>query len=488
MTNLSLKNKTITGSIWSLVERFGYLFIQFISNLVLARLLTPSDFGTIGVLLVFVTLSEVMIDSGLGSALIQKSNITEFDKSTVFFTNLGLATFLYLLIFVTAPFIADYFHNHQIIVLLRVLIIVILIDSFGAIQNVLLQRDMNFKLITKIKIFSIIPAVLIAIVCALLGLGIWTLVIQYLSYSLLRSISLWSCSYWRPKFIFSKDSFGILFKYGYKLLASTLLADLYNNFQSILIGRFYSSADLGNYTQARQLQQIPVGSLSRIVNAVAFPALSQLQHDKIELKLMIRKNLKALVYINTPLMVLLSIIAEPLFIFLYSDKWIGAVPYFQILCIGFGILLIVHQCTLTALKALGRSDYVLKSEIIKKVIGLCLILLFMKYFQIWGILVAISINSVIELFINNYFLNKEIGYGIKQILKDFLPSLMLSLISGCITIFLSSYCKILSDSNFLLIILLVIIFTSVYLGLSLFTKNSVFLMYINIIKYKLLKR
>lgn len=456
-----LRKKTVVGSFWVLVERFGYLGIQFVSNLVLARLLMPDDFGTVGVLLVFTTLSNVLIDSGLSSALIQKKEISEDDKSTVFFTNLILAISVYVIIFFTAPFFARYFHNPDITNLLRVIEVIVVIDAFSAIQNTVLSRDMDFKTLTKYKIISIVVAVAVSIVLAFVGMGVWALVIQYLLFSISRALLLWTRTKWRPNFVFSKHSFKTLFDYGSKLLLSRFIAELYNQFQSILIGRHYTAHDLGYYTQARQLELIPVESLSRVVDNVSFPAYSKLQDDRIQLKTMVRQNMLVLVFVNTPLMFYLSTVAKPLLVFLYSDKWIGAVPYFQFLCLGFGLLLVIHNCSLTVLRAVGRTDDVLKLEIIKKILGVSFLILGMHFFGIWGIMYGLALNSFIELFLNGFYLKREIGYGPFDQIKDFIPSLLFSIIASVVTFVFLKYVPI--DSNLINLLITTAIFSSLYL-------------------------
>jgi O-antigen/teichoic acid export membrane protein len=229
-----LRKKTATGSLWVLFERFGYLGIQFVSNIVLSRLLMPDDFGTIGVLMVFTTLSYVLIDSGLSSALIQKKNISEEDKSTVFFTNLAFAIIVYVVIYFTAPLIAEYFKNPEINNLLRIIELIVVIDAFAAIQSTTLTRDMDFKTLAKYKIISIVIAASVSIVLAYAGMGVWSLVVQYLLFSLCRALLLWLRTKWRPRFVFCKFSFKSLFSYGSKLLLSRFIAELYNQFQSFL--------------------------------------------------------------------------------------------------------------------------------------------------------------------------------------------------------------------------------------------------------------
>lgn len=425
-----LNKKTATGSLWSLIERFGYLSCQFISNLVLANLLMPSDFGTIGIMLVFVTLSNVFVDSGLSASIIQKKEASQEDKSTVFMTNLFLAVLVYITIFTSAPFIADYFSNSELTLLLRVLELIVVVDAFCSIQNAVLTRDMNFKRLTKIKLFSIVISSFIAISLALNGFGIWALIVQYLLFSVLRTSITWIYTRWYPSLIFNKESFKSLFGFGFKLLLSSFVAELYVNFQQILIGRFYTPTDLGYYSQARQFQNIPTGTVSQVINNVAFPAYARLQDKRDDLVLMFRQNVRFVAFVNTPLMVLLAVIALPLFIFLYSEKWIGSVAYFQFLCLAFGILLAIHQCTLSVLKALGRSDYVLKLEIIKKIIGISFIFIGLHFWGIWGILYALGLNSFIELFLNGHYLYKETGYGGLGMLKDMTPVVVVSFVSG----------------------------------------------------------
>lgn len=456
-----LRKKTVTGSFWTVIERFGYLGIQFISNLVLARLLIPDDFGTIGILIIFTSLSNVLIDSGLSSALIQKKDISEDDKSTVFFTNLALAIVVYFIFFFSAPLIAKYFHNPQITGLLRVIELMVVIDAFAAIQNTTLTRDMDFKALALYKIISIIVAVTISIFLAYIGIGVWALVIQYLLFSLCRAFLLWLRTKWRPLFTYSKHSFNSLFGFGSKLLISNSIATLYDQFQSVLIGRHYSETNLGYYTQAKLLMQIPVDSLARVVNNVSFPAYSKMQNERKELKVMVRQNLLFLVFLNTPLMFYLSTLAKPLLVFLYSDKWLGSVPYFQFLCLGYGLFSIIHNCNLTALKSVGRSDYVLKLEIIKKVIGFFLLLCGMHFWGIWGLMYGLAINSFIELFLNGFYLKKEIDYGSLDQIKDFLPPLFLSVISSFVVYLYLQYVPI--TSNILNLIISFFVFATLYL-------------------------
>ena len=424
----NLRNKTIIGSFWALFERFGYLVMQFVSNIVLARLLMPDDFGTIGILLIFVTISEVLVDGGFSTALIQRKNITNVDKSTVFYTNLSISCFIYLIVYLFSPWISTFFKSESLILLLRIIEIKIVLDALGAVQFALMRRNMNFKAITLIRILSILFAVIIAIIFAFFDFGVWSLVIQNLSFSLISVILVWKYSNWRPQLVFSRNSLSYLFGYGSKLMIQHLLGEIYENFQSVLIGRYFLAKDLGFFTQAKQLQQVPVKSLTNVVTSVSFPAFSKLQDEKETLKRVVKKNLNVLLFINTPLMCFLAVLAKPIISFVYSDKWLPSVPYFQLLCLGFGTFLVIHQCNLSILKAVGRSDYVLNLEIIKKVLGFCLLIIGMKLWGIWGILYGLIANSFVEMFMNGFYVNKEVRYGIWEQFKDLLRSFIYSIL------------------------------------------------------------
>lgn len=477
--NDDLKTRTISGMIWSFAERFGYLFLQFITNLVLARLLTPTDFGIIGMMLVFVSLSLVFIDGGFGSAIIQKKSPDQNDFSTVFFINIGIALVLYLLLYIFADNIANFYNQPQLSHLFKVLGLILIIDSFGIVQNNILVKNINFKAIAKIKITSAFISCIIAIIFAYRGFGVWSLIIQYILNSTIRASLLWLSTNWRPSLLFSKNSFMQLFGFSSRILLAQFISQLYINMQSLIIGRFFAASDLGFFTQAKQLQQVPVQSLSTVVNNVTFPIFSELQNEKEKLKKGVQKSLKTIVFINFPLMVLLAVIAKPLIIFLYTDKWLPSVPYFQLLSIGFGLLLIVHSLNLNVIKSIGRSDWLLRLEIIKKIMGIALIIIGIKIYGIIGILIALTINSIIEFFLNGYFTGKAINYGISKQIKDIAPTFVLAIIVGLI-IYLVFYNIHLS--SFVQIILQCSLYLFLYLSIAYMLKFESFRIYTDILK------
>lgn len=457
--NNTLGKKTISGMIWSFTERFGVLIIQFISNLVLARILIPDDFGLIGMMLVFINISSIFIDGGFGAALIQKKNPTKEDYSTVFFINLSISLLCYTLLFIFSNSIATFFHQPQLSDLLRVLGLILVIESFNMIQLNILMKRLDFNRIAKIRITAILIGNSTGIVLALTGFGVWSLVAQSILNSLFTALLLWKGKIWTPSFVFSKISFNSLFSFGSKILLGSLLSALYKNFQTLIIGRRFSSSDLGYFTQAQQLEGVPTGTLMYIVNSVTLPVFSQMQDSLDVLRTNFRKTLKSLTFINFPLMTLLAVIATPLFSFLYTDKWLPAVPYFQLLCLGFGTLLLVHSTNLNLLKALGRSDTVLYLEIAKKVLGISLIFYCLRW-GIMGLLIALTINSVIEFFLNGFFTSRYLKYSIKDQLRDILPMLLVSLSLGFIIYYLFKSSNL---PAFLLIILQSLIFMTLYI-------------------------
>ena len=467
----NLGDKVIRGAIWSIYERFGYLGIQFVANLIMARLLTPTDFGIIGILLIFVSVANVLADSGLGAALVQKKELLKEDCSTIFYTNILIATILYCLIYIAAPLINVFFNYDNLTLYLRCICVIVLIDSVGSIQNSLINRNLDFKSIAILKNIAALIACIVSIYLAYHGFGVWALIIQYIIFSIMRTILLYIFSKWRPSLIFSMESLKTLFGFGSKLMLSTFIAELYLNFQTFLIGKFLNPSILGYYTQAKQLQQVPVSALTSIVNQVSFPAFSKLQDERDRFVNAYKHNLILLAAINFPLMFLLSAIAKPLIIVLYSDKWIDSVPLFQLLCIGFGALLAIHNTNLTVLKALGKSNEVLKLEIIKKIIGVVLMTFGILTFGIWGVMFALALNSIIELFLNGNYIYKNISINISSQIRFILPYLSFSIIAFVVSI---AIINILNASNIFLLLIGAAVFSIIYCCLVFFAEKRAF--------------
>lgn len=436
MNKNSLKERTIIGMGWSFVERFGFLLIQFITNVIIARILTPDDYGIVGILMIIVALAMAVVDCGLGAGLIQKSNITNKDCSTIFYSNIALGVSVYIALFLFAGAIGNYFNSSQLKPLIQVISIMVIFDAVSIIQNSLIIKNLNFKKLTNIRVSSAFIASITAIICAYMGLGVWSLVIQYVTNSFCRCLLLWITSKWYPELTFSKQSFFNLFGYGSKLMFANLLSELYRNFQVIIVCKYCPKQELGCYTQARQLEQVPVMTLANIVNQVAFPAFAAIKDQPEKLRTSARKIIKILSFINFYLMMLLTLVAEPIFIILYSEKWLGAVLYFQFFCMGFGYLRVIHSTNLNIMKSTGKSDMVLILEIIKKITGATLIIIGFHTFGVLGLLGAIAINSILELFFNGFVNGRIINYGIIMQFKDLSPYLLSTLLPGAIIYYL----------------------------------------------------
>lgn len=471
MSQEDIKQKAVKGIFWSFCERFGSLLILFTANIVLARILTPDDFGLVGILMAFVMISQILIDGGLGNALIQRQKITTVDCSTVFYTNLAVAVVCYAVLYFGADAIASFYNQILLSQLIKVLGVVVIIDAFGAVQNNLLMKNIDFKRITIVKVVAALISTIAAIVAAIVGVGVWSLVVQYVVNSVVKSALLWILSSWRPVLVFSKASFRTLFGYGSKLLLANVLSEAYRNLQVLIIGKFFPKAEVGYYSQAKHLQDVPVATILTVVNQVTFPVFSQLQDDKEQLVRGLRRSLKILTFLNFPLMMCLVIMAEPIFRLLFGEQWMSSVPYFQWLCGGFGLLLVIHNTNINAIKAVGRSEIVLYLEIIKKVLGLGMIFGFILLgYGAMSIMWALAINSFVEFFLNGYFTGKYIGYGIISQARDVMPNLIVTAIASA-----SAYSLTFVDMHYLvLLVAQAICFVGVYLVVMKVAKVEIF--------------
>jgi len=471
-----LKRQTISGMIWSAVERFGCTFIMFISNLVLARLLTPDDFGLIGMITVFIAISTAFVDSGFASALIQKKDTDTEDYSTAFYINIVLSLVFFIILFFSAPLIADFYHQPPLVDLLRVAGLVLALNAFNIVQSAKLRKELNFKLLSQASILSAFIGCSIGIIAAFCGLGVWSLVIQTLTIGLSRSILLWVLTQWKPQLILSKQSFKELFGFGSMVLLTSLMDTISTNLIALIIGRFFPPKTLGQYTQARTLEGVPNQTLVNVVNQVTYPIYSQLQNDHMKMKVGVRKSLKSLVYINFPLMVLLIIIAGPLFRLLYTDKWIGAVPYFQIACIG-GMLLCLHQVNQSIMLAIGKSNVRFWAGVVKRIVELSLIILGIHFGGMLGmLLLGVALSSYLSFLINAFFVSKIFPYTMSEQIKDILPTFLLAVLIGIITYYLF---KMLNANYLITMSLQIILYVSLYISLSKIFKFEAFVIYSN---------
>lgn len=471
----NLKEKTVSGMMWAAIGKVGTLTINFLPNLVLARLLMPEDFGAIAMLAIFLAVSNIFIQGGLGTALVQKKNPDHCDYSTVFYWNLVVAALFYSILYVSAPFIADYYALPLVKPLLRVQSLVLLIQSFSIVQYTQLQKQMNFKALAVRNMAAALAGTLIAIPLALRGFGPWSLVASAILASVVNVLLLWKMSTWRPAWEFSFASLKTLFSFGGLMLLSSLVETLYTNLQGLIIGKRFSAGDLGYFSQAKKLEEIPVTGLSSIVNDVTFPAFASLQDDLDRLLAGVRKSTKALSFLNFPLMIVLMIVAQPLICLLYGSKWDASAPYFQILCIS-GLIYTVNTLNTNVIKSLGKGKIYFIIQIVKRLIGIVLILFGVK-FGIYGLLWAVASVSYISFIINALVNKKLINYGLFRQLGDIGLCLLLAVVVGVLTYGLG---LLLPCHPYLTMLIQIIFYTCLYIVLAKTLKMDELATYMNI--------
>lgn len=428
METTNLKQKTVSGMLWSAVQKFGNMGISFVSNIVLARMLTPDDFGCIGLLAIFITVSNTFVDGGFGSALIQKKEPTQKDYSTIFWWNIFISFLLYGVLFLTAPTIAEFYHIPLLSSVLRVQGVILIINSLNIIQTNQLRKQLHFKRLANVTVIAHTIAALAAIILAWKEWGVWALVAQQIIGSFLISLILWYINKWMPDFCFSKESFKQLFGFGSFILCSNLINTFCNNVQGLLIGRFFTPAIMGYYTQAHKLESLASHTFTTIIEQVSYPVLSQFQSDNNALKNVLYKLVSTLVYISFPLMLILILLAEPLILFLYGEKWVASIPFFQILCVA-GMSATFHGVHYYAVASKGKSRDLFIGTIVKRALALIVLILGMYLWQMEGLIWGFSVGAWIIAFVNVWLVAKHIGYSLWQQLKDLLPIILLSIIT-----------------------------------------------------------
>ena len=418
--------------IWSAVQKFGNMGISFVSNIVLARMLTPDDYGCIGMLAIFILVSNTFVDGGFGSALIQKKEPTQKDYSTIFWWNIFISTLLYGILFLSAPFIAEFYHMPLLCSVLRVQGIILIINSLNIIQTNQLRKQLKFKRLANVTIIAHTIAALMAIVLAYKGWGVWALVAQQIIGSSVISLILWYINKWMPDFSFSKESFKQLFGFGSFILVSNLINTFCNNVQGLLIGRFFTPSIMGYYTQAYKLEAIASHSFSSIVDQVSYPVLSKFQSDNVAMKNVLKKLVMTISFVTFPLMLILILIAEPLITLIYGEKWLDCVPYFQILCVA-GIAVCLQSIYYYAVASKGKSKDLFVWTILKRGLGLLVLITGMYFWQIEGLLWGCTAVSWIILLINAYLVDKYIKYTLFAQLKDLFPIIFIAIVSFIIS-------------------------------------------------------
>ena len=422
---MQLKKQAFSGMVWVFIDYFLVKGVSFVGSIILARLLMPSDFGIIAMIAIFITLGNILLDSGLSSSLIRNNNNDDKDYSTVFFTNVFFGIFMYVFFYIIAPIIAIFFNQLILINIIRFYSIVFILTSFSSVQMTLLIKNMQFKKIAVLNIPSVFLGLGVGIFMAIKDYGVWSIISMYLVTQLVLSLGLWISSDWKPKFIFSKDRFSYHFNYGYKLLLANFLSGTTTNLYNAVTGKFYTLSTAGNFERAFTLNNYPLMILTQIIGKVTFPLLSKIQNDKKYLQEIFIKLVRFTFFLSAPLMIILSASAKPLILTLLGEKWNEAIPIFQILCLG-GIFYTLQALNVNTIKIYGRTDYILKGEIFLKIVMIILsgsaLLLGFKAF-LWSIV----FNSFLTLLVNMFYCGKVIEITVKQQLLSMFPVFLITI-------------------------------------------------------------
>ena len=424
------KQNVFSNIIWRFAERCGAQIVQFIVQIFLARILAPEAYGTVALITVFTTIFQVFVDSGLGNALIQKKDADDLDFSTVFYTNIVFCMILYAVIFCISPIIANFYNDASLTVLIRILSITILISGIKNIQQAYVSKKLMFKKFFWATIIGTIMAAIVGIAMALNGFGVWSLIAQQLTNLTIDTIILWITVKWRPKLQFSFVRLKELFSYGWKLLVSAIIDTVYNNIRSLIIGKKYTASDLAYYNKGKQFPNLIINNVNTSIDSVLLPIMSNVQDDKEKVKVMTRKSIKTSVFIMAPLMMGLVFCANNIIELLLTEKWLPAVPYLCVFCITY-VFYPINTANLNAIKAMGRSDLFLKLEIIKKVIGIILLLLTMNI-SVMAMAYSLIVSSILSQIVNAWPNKKLLNYSYINQLKDILPSIILAVVMGVI--------------------------------------------------------
>lgn len=461
------KSEMFGSMIWAASQRFGTMSINFVSNLVLARLLTPDDFGTIGMLAFFFAIANVFIETGFSAALIQQREVSDLDFSTVFYTNGAISILCYILLYTGAPFIADFYNVKILIPLLRVEGIVLLTNALSIIQTTILRREMSFGKLAKANIIANLLGSSLAIVAALLNLGVWSLVVRAIAISLFTAVALWIINDWRPIIAFSITSIKRLFGFGGYMLMSTLLNTTASNLQSLLMGKLWNRSVLGYYTQAIQLRTVAADSISSVIGQVLYPDYSKHQHNNAEISRKLNFGLYIISYFTTAIMMLLICCAEPLFSVLYGDKWLPAVPYFRILCVG-GIFYCIQDINYFVVAAKGKSRVLFQINLIKIPIYIIALILTGKLWGVTAFLWTIVTYSAISYLLFAYSSTRELGTTMSRQLINIAKGALMSLVPMIITLVVAK--SLITPSPWITLITRSSLFIATFLVLSVIIK------------------
>lgn len=478
MESSNLKQKAVSGVMWTSIQRFAQIFVSFISGIVLARLLEPEDYGCIGMLSIFMLLSATFIDGGFCSALIQKKRPTEVDYSTVFFWNLGLSIVIYIILFVSAPFISEFYHTPLLCQVLRVQGVVLIINALQTVQSNQLNKQFRFKKIAITLTSTSAVSLSVAIWMAYNGWGVWSLVAQNLLLALMPTIIYWTTNKWYPKLVFSIQSFKELFGFGFYMLLTQLLTTAVNNIQGLLIGWLYTPALMGYYSKAQSTEMLASNTISQVVSQVSYPLYSELQESKEMMINAIKKTTSSIAFFTFPLMFILIMLAKPIFVLLYSEKWMNSVPYFQLLCLA-GLAICLQSANAQTIAAIGKSKVMFNWGLFKQLLGVSFVIAGLLIWGIKGMLIGMVMKSWLIYVVNAYMVSKHIGYKLFTQLKDLSPILFLSIGSFVVVFFIGTS---LSLGMYLKAAVMLLIYIIIYLGTAKILRMSAFYQCVDIVR------
>lgn len=466
--------------VWTALQKYSTMFIQFISGIILARLLTPYDYGCIGMLSIFMVLAEAFIEGGFGSALIQKKQPTQEDYSTIFYWNLGVAVLMYAVLFVSAPAISRFYDIPLLCNVLRVQGLVLFIYAFNIVQRNQLRKKLNFKILSIVSVTTSIISLGVTIFMAYNGFGVWALVAQNLITAAIPAIVFWFFIKWRPIWTFSWQSFRDLFSFGLYMFLTHLVNTFCSRLTSLLIGKLYSPSILGYFSKAMGTENLASRSISSVMTQVTYPLYAQVQDDKEVMANMVKRMTMTISFITFPMMAVLMLTAKPIFVLLYSDKWLASVPYFQVLCL-VGLSDCLQAVNTQTIAAIGKSKLMFQWTLVKRTVGLVFMVGGLFWFGMKGLLVGVVVYNWFCYFVNIGLVSKHIGYSWNKQLYDLLPVTLVTILAAGISFVVGYFCHF---SMYLDGLLKLTIFIIVYVGWVLIFKPESYQYFLTIIPAK----
>lgn len=466
----SLKQKAAAGMVWTALQKYSMMIIQFVSGIILARLLTPYDYGCIGMLSIFMVLAETVIDGGFGTALIQKKRPTQEDYSTIFYWNLGMAALMYTILFFCAPAIARFYNIPLLSTVLRVQGLILFIYAFNIVQRNQLKKKLNFKVLSIVTVATALIALGVTIFMAYKGFGVWALVAQNMITAAIPAVVFWFFIKWRPIWAFSWKSFKELFSFGFYMFLTHLVNRFGQQIQGLLIGKVYNASTMGYYSKAQGTEKLASSSISRVMTEVTYPLYAEAQDDLLTMQNMVKRLTMTLSYITFPLMFILLLCAKPIFVLLYSDRWLQSVPYFQVLCIA-GLAYCLQSVNLQTISAIGKSKTMFLWALMKRTIGIGFVVGGLFLWGMKGLLVGVILSTWFSYFVNIGLVSKHIGYKWWRQLLDLMPVAIASIIAAIISY---SCGYLLNLEMYPDGILKILVYFVIYLGWSFIMKPEAF--------------